>query len=123
MHSTPTLYLTPNGYTADTAGAFAFAWREFQKIDSLTNTNGLVSEIYLGWPNRGQMQQLASRADRILLHSYRTTDADIYQYTRNRLLDIASGAKVTTVILFSPVSNHTCTIGPIQINYKTVCDI
>ncbi|MBP9924125.1 MAG: hypothetical protein KBF92_09865, partial [Bacteroidia bacterium] len=93
-----TLYLTPNGYTADTAGAFAFAWREFQKIDSLTNANGLVSEIYLGWPNRGQMQQLASRADRILLHSYRTTDADIYQYTRNRLLDIASGAKVTTVI-------------------------
>jgi len=93
-----TLYLTPNGYTADTAGAFAFAWREFQKIDSLANANGLISEIYLGWPNRGQMQQLASRADRILLHSYRTTDADIYQYTRNRLLDIASGAKVTTVI-------------------------
>lgn len=101
------LYLTPNGYTADTAGAFAFAWREFQKIDSLANANGIISEVYLGWPNRGQMQQLASKADRILLHSYRTTDADIYQYTRNRLLDIASGAKVTTVLpIFSSEQSY-----------------
>ncbi|MBK9412279.1 MAG: T9SS type A sorting domain-containing protein [Bacteroidetes bacterium] len=101
------LYLTPNGYTADTSGAFAFAWREFQKIDSLTSANGLISEIYLGWPNRGQMQQLASKADRILLHSYRTTDADIYQYTRNRLLDIASGGKVTTVLpIFSSEQSY-----------------
>jgi hypothetical protein len=83
-------YLAPNGYSSDTAGAFAWAWKEFQKIDSLCMTNALMSEIYLGWPNRGQMQQIASIADRILLHAYRTNDADVYQYTRTRLNDIAS---------------------------------
>src|SRR4051812_13406945 len=51
-------YLAPNGYSSDSSGAFAFAWKEFQKIDSLCAKKGLISEIYLGWPNQGQMQKI-----------------------------------------------------------------
>ena len=83
-------YLIPNGYTPDTAGAFAYSHSVFKRIDSLCAANGLISEIYLGWPNRGQMQQIVAVADRILLHAYRKTDADVYQYSRNRLNDMAS---------------------------------
>lgn len=95
-------YLIPNGYSADTAGAFAFAILQFEKIDSLCNLHGLMSEIYLGWPERGQMQRIASIADRILLHAYRKTDADVYQYTYTRLEDIASiNKKMPVMPIFS----------------------
>ena len=86
-------YLTPNGFTVDTAGAFAFALQQFQKIDSLSNVHSLLNEIYLGWPTRGQMQKLVASADRILLHAYRTSDIDVYQYAQTRIYDIASANK------------------------------
>ena len=91
-------YLTPNGYSCDTAGAFAYSIKEFKKIDSLCAATGMISEIYLGWPNRGQMQQIATRADRILLHAYRQTDSDVYQYSKNRLIDISSTNTTTKVL-------------------------
>lgn len=95
-------FLSPNGYSCDTAGAFRFALKQFKLIASACAANGLISEIYLGWPTRGQMQQLASRADRILLHAYRPTDVDIYSFSKNRLMDIASVNSVKKVIpLFS----------------------
>lgn len=75
-------YLVPNGCSCDTAGAWSFSWKEFKKIDSLAAANGLTSEYYLGWPNKGQIQQVASRSDRILLHAYRTNDVDVYQYSK-----------------------------------------
>ena len=69
----------------DTAGDFAFSWKEFKKIDSLAAANGLISvEYYLGWPNRGQMQQVAGRADRILLHAYRPNDGMFINIPENR---------------------------------------
>jgi hypothetical protein len=95
-------FLSPNGYSCDTAGAFKFCNREFKKIDSLCAAQGLISEFYLGWPNKGQMQQIASRADRILLHAYRPTDADVYAYSKNRLKDLASlNANKKVIALFS----------------------
>ena len=95
-------YLIPNGYSCDTAGAWKFAWKEFKKIDSLCAINGLMSEYYIGWPNRGQLQQLATRADRILVHAYRQSDGDIYPYSKSRLNDIASlGISKKVMIIFS----------------------
>ncbi|HRH67236.1 MAG TPA: hypothetical protein PLU53_13115, partial [Bacteroidia bacterium] len=103
-------YLSANGFSCDTAGAWAFSWREFKKIDSLAAANGLISEYYLGWPNKGHMQQVASRADRILLHAYRTNDADVYQYSRNRLIDAAS---LNTQVKIIPIfSSETSFMGP-----------
>jgi hypothetical protein len=95
-------YLTPNGYTCDSSGAFAFAKTQFTQIDQAAAANGLTSEVYFGWPNKGQMQWFAQRADRILLHAYRVSDSDIYSYTKNRLMDIASiNLPVNVMIIFS----------------------
>jgi hypothetical protein len=91
-------YLSPNGYNCDTAGAFKFAIREFQRIKTLAASKGMITEIYLGWPNRGQVNQISAVADRILLHAYRQDDSDVYQYSRNRLIDIASTSRTVTVI-------------------------
>lgn len=103
-------YLSPNGYSCDTLGAFAFAKKEFRKIDSLCAANNVLSEVYLGWPNKGQMQELAGRADRMLLHAYRTTDSDVYQYSRNRLIDIASLNK--SIIVMPIFSSESSFMGP-----------
>ncbi|MBP6334784.1 MAG: T9SS type A sorting domain-containing protein [Bacteroidia bacterium] len=91
-------YLSPNGYSCDTAGAYKFAKRELGTIKSLASAYGLISEVYLGWPNKGQMQFIASTVDRILLHAYRTNDADVYQYSKGRLIDAASGGVPVKVI-------------------------
>jgi len=103
-------YLVPNGCSCDTAGAWSFSWKEFKKIDSLAAANGLTSEYYLGWPNKGQIQQVASRSDRILLHAYRTNDVDVYQYSKNRLIDAAS---LNTSVKIIPIfSSETSFMGP-----------
>lgn len=95
-------YLTPNGYSCDSAGAWRFSWNEFKKIDSAAAANGRISEYYLGWPTTGHMQQVVSRTDRLLLHAYRPTDVDVYSYSRNRLIDAAStSATVTILPIFS----------------------
>jgi len=95
-------YLTPNHLTCDSAGAFAFAKTQFSQIDQAAAANGLKSEVYFGWPNRGQMQWYVQRADRILLHAYRVSDSDIYSYTKNRLIDIASAnTPIEVIIIFS----------------------
>lgn len=92
------VYLTPNGFTADTAGAFAFARREYAKIDSMAAVYGILNEIYLGWPTTGQMQQLVTYSDRMLIHAYRTTDVDVYPYTRNRIYDIVGAARPVKIM-------------------------
>lgn len=99
-------YLTPKGYACDTSGAFKFAYPEFKKIDSVAAANGASSELYLGWPNAGQMKKMVLIADRILLHAYRTTDADVFAYSRNRLIDAASlNITVNIIPIFSSESS------------------
>ena len=44
------------------------------------------------------MQQLTQHADRILLHAYRTSNIDVYQYTQSRIYDIASANKAVQVM-------------------------
>lgn len=96
------IYLSPNGYSCDTAGAFAYAKTQFQAIDNLAAANGLISEVYFGWPNKGQLQWFAQRADRILMHAYRTSDADVYAYSKGRLTDAASiNSSVKIIVIFS----------------------
>lgn len=99
-------YLVPNGYSCDTAGAYKFAKREMLSIKSIASANGLISEMYLGWPTKGQIQDVANAMDRILLHAYRPDDSDVYQYSKNRLIDAASvGHSVKIIPLFSAESS------------------
>jgi len=104
------MYLTPNGYSCDTAGAFAYAKTQFTSIDNLAASNGLISEMYFGWPNQGQMLWFASRADRILLHAYRTSDVDVYSYSRTRLSYLSSNS--TTVKIIPIFSSESSFMGP-----------
>ena len=98
-------YLVPNGFSCDTAGAYKFAKREMIAINSIAHANGLISEMYLGWPTKGQLQDVANGVDRVLLHAYRPDDSDVYQYSRNRLIDIASvGHPVKIIPIFSAES-------------------
>lgn len=103
-------FLDAAGYDCDTAGAFKFAWREFKIIDDICANNGMISEYYLGWPNKGQMQKIASRADRIFLSAYRPTDSDIYLFSKNRMKDIATLGGTTKVITL--MSSESSFMGP-----------
>ena len=103
-------YLSPNGYNCDTAGACAYAKSQFTLIDNAAASNGLISEVYFGWPNQGQMKWFAQRADRILLHAYRTSDVDVYSYSRNRLSYAASNN--TSVKIIPIFSSESSFMGP-----------
>ena len=103
-------FLSPGGYTCDRAGAWQFAWKQIKAIDDLCIANSLMSEVYLGWPTQSEMQQIASRADRILLSAYRPTDADIYAFSVPRMKDIASIGGTTKVITL--LSSESSFMGP-----------
>jgi len=91
-------FLSSAGFPCTQAGMWNFAWREFKAIDDICANNGMVSEIYIGWPSASQIQQLASRADRILLSAYRPTDSDIYVYSEQRMRDIGIIGGVTKIL-------------------------
>ena len=103
-------FLSSAGYSCDKAGAWQFAWKEFKAIDDICAANSLISEFYLGWPDKAQMQQIASRADRILLSAYRPTDSDIYAFSVQRMKDIASIGGTTKVLTL--LSSESSFMGP-----------
>jgi hypothetical protein len=105
-----TKFLSAAGYSCDKAGAWQFAWKQFKLIDDLCIANSMISEIYLGWPDLSQMQQIASRADRILLSAYRPTDSDIYAYSKQRMKDIATIGGSTKVLTL--LSSESIFMGP-----------
>lgn len=72
----------------------------------------LSIELYIGWPNSGEMVQLVPYLDRLLIHDYRTHPD--YGYTRNRLLDISAGlATIPKVLDTMPIfSSEPGFMGP-----------
>lgn len=97
-----TQYLQPSGCSCDTAGAFRFYMNLIRKVDSLAASQGIISEIYVGWFNQGQAQQMQRTVDRILLHSYRINETTLYSYAKTRLQYLASNNTPANVIaLFS----------------------
>ena len=99
-----TKFLQQAGFPCTQAGVWDFAWREFKLIDDLCAANGMMSEVYLGWPDQSQMQNLASRADRILLSAYRPSDVDVYVYSVRRMEDIASTPGINTANVLTLMS-------------------
>ncbi len=93
-----TTYLQPGGFTCDTSGGFKFYIRELKRIDSLANTVGVTSETYIGWPNSGHAKAIVKNCDRILLHAYVSNESTTYNYTRNRLMDLAGAASLAKII-------------------------
>ncbi len=107
-----TKFLQQAGFPCTQAGMWDFAWRELQAIDDICANNGLLSEVYLGWPDQPQMQNLASRADRILLSAYRPTDADIYVYSVHRMEYIASTPGISSANVLTLMSAEANFMGP-----------
>lgn len=105
-----TKYLVPQKYSTDTSGAFKFYKKQLKSIDSLAATQGALSETYVGWFNLGQGKFIATMADRILLHAYRTEPYSTYSYSKTRLSYLASTGRVVTV---SPIfSSESEFMGP-----------
>ena len=97
-----TQYLIPNNCACDTSGGFQFFIDQMHKIDSLASQQQVLSEVYLGWFNEGQAQQISQNVDRILLHAYRTNTSTLYSYSKTRLQHLASlNASVDVAALFS----------------------
>ncbi len=97
-------YLTDNGFTCDTAGAFAFILPELCKLDSMCDEyNWLNSEIYIGHPTDMQCAKLAKCVDRILVHYYRSSDVynngnSIYNYKKQRIPALTDSLDFTHVM-------------------------
>ena len=105
-----TTYLTPGGYSCDTSGAFAFYMQQLNSIDSLALADGTTSEIYVGWFNAYQAQQMAAVADRVLLHSYVTNVNNVYSYAQTRLSYLGSGND--TIHVLPIFSSEPAFLGP-----------
>lgn len=105
-------YLEPGGYACTNAAAFEFYQSEIEDIDERAHEMGIISEIYLGYPNDAEGTALGERCDRILLHYYRTSDtygdgSSIYNYYPNRIRAIAlSDRKPAVMPIFSSRSYH-----------------
>ena len=97
-----TQYLQQANCSCDTSGGFQYFISQMHQIDSLAATQSVISETYLGWFNQGQAQQIASNADRILLHAYRTGTSSLFSYSSTRLQYLASNnATVQVAPIFS----------------------
>lgn len=97
-----TAYLQDNGYSCDESGAFDFYMRELSTIDSITTIYSWTSEIYLGWFNQNQADQMKSKADRILLSNYQSNPNNCFDVSLQRLQYLGnSSPSVDVAGLFS----------------------
>jgi hypothetical protein len=95
-------YLQPNGYTCDEAGAFDFYMSELNQIRTLCLNNNLKTEIYLGWFNQNQANEMVLKVDRILLSNYNTNPTTAFDNTLGRLQYIGNTAhQIDVAGLFS----------------------
>ena len=100
-----TQYLQQANCNCDTSGAFLFYIDMLHKVDSLANSQGAISETYVGWFNQGQGSQIQRNIDRVLLHSYRVNETSVYSYAKTRLQYLASNnSPVNVAPIFSSES-------------------
>jgi len=91
-------YLTPNGFSLDTAGGFKYYKMVYDKIKSYASQQGALTETYVGWLNQGQAKYIATKSDRILVHLYRTEPNSTFNYSKTRLEYFASANKVVNIV-------------------------
>lgn len=82
-----TSYLTPNGYSCDNAGAYAFCKGELEAIRILADnsTHPMTVEMYVGWPDAAQLLEIADIVDRTLIHAYVPDPNNAFGYAEGRL--------------------------------------
>lgn len=95
-------YLQPGGFTCDENGAFQFYIQELSLINSMASQNDCKTEVYLGWFNQSQIDQIKIHTDRILLSNYQSDLNNCFDVSLQRLKYIGNSSPVVDVAgLFS----------------------
>ena len=102
-----TNYLTPNGYSCDNAGAYAFCKGELQAMRTLADnsTHPMTTEMYVGWPDATQLLEIADIVDRTLIHAYVPDPNNAFDYAEARLEyyeNYAGTAEITIILSSEP---------------------
>jgi hypothetical protein len=101
-------YLIPNGLSCDSVGAFAFCKRQLKLMKNMTNNSShpMTVAMYTGWPNQGQMQQIADIVDKTYIHAYVSNPNSTFTYALTRLQFYNTYAGVENIsIIFSAESD------------------
>lgn len=93
-----TNYLSPKGYSCDTAGAFKFYKKMSISLDSIANLIGCKSATYVGNPNLGQAKFIASNFDFILCDNYTSNTSNIYLNVKTNFSNFGSTSKVVDIV-------------------------
>jgi Secretion system C-terminal sorting domain len=96
-------YLTSAGYSCDSTGAFNYYKKMLQRIDSLANAGGSISETYFGWFSTAEGAQIMQTGvDRILLSVYlpsaNYSPSYQFNYIKGRLQNLTSANKNVKVM-------------------------
>ncbi len=101
-------YLIPNGFRCDSAGAFAFCRTQLQLMKTMTNNSShpMTVDMYTGWPNQGQLQEIADIVDKTYIHAYVPNANHTFTYALTRLQFYNTYAGVENIsIIFSAEPN------------------
>lgn len=120
-------YLTPNSLPCTIAGAFDFYDDQLALMKTYGDTNNIIAETYIGYPDAAQSTIITANTHRVLVHYYRTSDVygsgdSIYQYNSNRIEELATATNVTIMPIFSARPSHMYTwllTNPITQPYNT----
>ncbi len=83
-------------------GAFTYWMDLVEGVNTNAHAHNAISEVYVGWFDNIQGAQFAHAVDRILLHDYVTSEANMFPYISGRLVNLATGPTPTNVaVLFS----------------------
>jgi Secretion system C-terminal sorting domain len=98
-------YLIPNSLPCDSMGAFAFCKSQLAQMRTMADASShpMTVEMYIGWPNAGQIKIMAGLVDRMLVHAYVTNPSTSYTYALTRLQNYATinGMENVTIIFSS----------------------
>jgi hypothetical protein len=97
-------YLIPNGLSCDSAGAFAFCKSQLQLMKTMTTNSShpMTVDMYTGWPNQGQLQEIADIVDKTYIHAYVSNPNSTFTYALTRLQFYNTYAGVENIsIIFS----------------------
>ncbi len=101
-------YLIPNGLSCDSIGAFSFCKSQLAQMRTMADASlhPMTVEMYIGWPNAGQIKIMAGLVDRMLVHAYVTNPSTSYTYALTRLQNYASiNGMENMTIIFSAEPN------------------
>jgi len=91
-------YLSPKGYSCDTAGAFKYYKKMLKSLDSLANKDGIRSATYVGNPNMGQCKFIANTVDLLFCDNYTSSINNIYSDVKLLFSYFGSTAKTLQIV-------------------------